>query len=103
MFNFLYRKSAQIIRFSTFMSISKPYLIKYYYRWSDLKDKYKSSTNSEEFNKDALKVLLEYKVIDVKSVDKLVERNKIKINDKGMAIISYTFPKKMMGKPEGRP
>lgn len=49
--------------------------------FTDLKDKYKSSTNSEEFNKDALKVLLEYKVIDVKSVDKLVERNKIKIND----------------------
>ena len=47
----------------------------------ELKDKYKSSTNSEEFNKDALKVLLEYRVVDVKSVDKLVERNKIKIND----------------------
>ena len=47
----------------------------------ELKDKYKSSTNSEEFNKDALKLLLEYRVVDVKSVDKLVERNKIKIND----------------------
>ena len=46
-----------------------------------LKDKYEKSSNSEEFNKDALKVLLEYKVVDVKSVDKLVERNKIKIND----------------------
>ena len=46
-----------------------------------LKDKYEKSSNSEEFNKDALKVLLDYKVVDVKSVDKLVERNKIKIND----------------------
>lgn len=46
-----------------------------------LKDKYEKSSNSEEFNKDALKVLLEYKVVEVKSVDKLVERNKIKIND----------------------
>lgn len=46
-----------------------------------LKDKYEKSSNSEEFNKDALKVLLEYKVVDVKSIDKLVERNKIKIND----------------------
>ena len=46
-----------------------------------LKDKYEKPSNSEEFNKDALKVLLDYKVVDVKSVDKLVERNKIKIND----------------------
>ena len=46
-----------------------------------LKDKYEQSSNSDEFNKDALKVLLDYKVVDVKSVDKLVERNKIKIND----------------------
>lgn len=47
----------------------------------ELKDKYTKTTNSEEFNKEALKVLLNYKIVDVKSIDKLVERNKIKIND----------------------
>lgn len=46
-----------------------------------LKDKYNSSSNSEEFNKEALIILLNYKVIDVKSIDKLVEENKIKIQD----------------------
>ena len=56
-------------------------MIDFSFVYVELKDKYKSSTNSEEFNKDALKVLLEYRVVDVKSVDKLVERNKIKIND----------------------
>lgn len=47
----------------------------------ELKEKYNSSSNNQEFNKEALKVLLDYKVIEVKSVDKLVEKNKIKIED----------------------
>ena len=47
----------------------------------ELKDKYDKANNSTEFNKEALVVLLDYKIIDVKSVDKLVERNKLKIED----------------------
>lgn len=47
----------------------------------ELKEKYNSSSNNQEFNKEALKVLLDYKVIEVKSVDKLVEKNKLKIED----------------------
>lgn len=47
----------------------------------ELKDKYNTTSNAEEFNKEALQVLLNYKIVDVKSIDKLVEKNKIKIND----------------------
>lgn len=47
----------------------------------DLKEKYNESSNAEEFNKEALAILLNYKVVDVKSIDKLVERNKIKIDN----------------------
>lgn len=47
----------------------------------ELKEKYDNANNSAEFNKEALTVLLNYKIIDVKSVDKLVERNKLKIED----------------------
>lgn len=47
----------------------------------DLKEKYNTSSDAEEFNREALTLLLDKKIVDVKSVDKLVERNKIKIDD----------------------
>jgi len=47
----------------------------------ELKDKYQADGSAKEFNKDALVVLLDYKVVTPDSIDKLVERNKIQIDD----------------------
>lgn len=44
-----------------------------------LKDKFKNSTNADDFNKEALDILLKNKIVKVKSVDLLVEKNKINI------------------------
>ncbi len=46
-----------------------------------LKDEYKDSTDKKEFNKKALHTLLKHEVLDVKSADKLVETNKLKIDN----------------------
>jgi len=45
-----------------------------------LKEKYKSEESSMQFNKDTLNLLLKYKVVDVKSIDKLIEKDKLKID-----------------------
>lgn len=46
-----------------------------------LAEKYKSGTDSEQFNLETLNILLKYKVTSVDSVDRLVEKNKIQINN----------------------
>ncbi|MEG0826200.1 MAG: CvpA family protein [Bacilli bacterium] len=49
--------------------------------FSNLKNKYEESTDAREFNKEALNVFLKYKVITVESVDKLVLKDKLKIEN----------------------
>lgn len=46
----------------------------------DLKEKYQTSSDPNAFNLEALDVLLKYNIITVKSVDKLVESDKLQIN-----------------------
>ena len=46
-----------------------------------LAEKYKSGTDPEQFNLETLNILLKYKVTSVDSVDRLVEKNKIQINN----------------------
>ena len=46
-----------------------------------LKDEYKDSNDKKEFNKKALHTLLKHAVLDVNSADKLVEMNKLKIDN----------------------
>lgn len=46
-----------------------------------LKDKYQMEGSAKEFNREALIVLLNYKVVTPDSIDRLVERNKIQIDD----------------------
>lgn len=46
-----------------------------------LKDKYQMEGSAKEFNREALIVLLDYKVVTPSSIEKLVERNKIQIDD----------------------
>jgi len=57
-------------------SISKD-TINVFNEFSVLKDKYKDSTSSEDFNKEALEVFLKYKVISPSSAEKLVEKGKL--------------------------
>lgn len=47
----------------------------------ELKDKYTSGISTKDFNRDSLIVLLEHKVVTPESIEKLVERNKIQIDD----------------------
>lgn len=47
----------------------------------ELKDKYTSKISTKDFNRDSLIVLLEHKVVTPESIEKLVERNKIQIDD----------------------
>ena len=46
-----------------------------------LKDKYQMEGTADDFNREALVTLLNYKVVTPKSIDRLVERNKIQIDD----------------------
>ena len=54
-----------------------------------LKDKYAENENAEEFNLETLDLLLKYKIISVKSVDKLVENNKLQINNIESVVQKY--------------
>lgn len=49
--------------------------------FNTLKEKYKDTTSSDEFNEEALDLLLKYKVISVDSAQKLIDSNKIEVND----------------------
>ena len=46
-----------------------------------LKEDYNSSKSAEEFNLETLDLFLKYKIISIESVDKLVERNKLQIDN----------------------
>ena len=46
----------------------------------ELKDKYESINDSNSFNLEALDLLLKHKITTVKSVEKLIEKDKIQIN-----------------------
>lgn len=49
--------------------------------FENLKQKYEDNTSSEEFNDEALDLMLKYKVVTVDSVEKLIDLNKIEVND----------------------
>lgn len=49
--------------------------------FNTLKEKYKDTTSSDEFNEEALDLLLKYKVISVDSAQKLIDSNKIEVNN----------------------
>lgn len=45
-----------------------------------LKEKYKESKNQEQFNEEALDLMLKYKVVDVSSVQKLIDNKKLDVD-----------------------
>lgn len=48
--------------------------------FAELKDKYETSGSANEFNREALDLFLEYKIISVENVELLVERDKLSID-----------------------
>ncbi len=49
-------------------------------KFTSLKEKYEKSPNANEFNKETLKLFLDYNIITVKSVDQLIAKNKLEID-----------------------
>jgi Uncharacterized membrane protein, required for colicin V production len=49
-------------------------------RFTKIKDKYQSEDNANEFNLETLDLFLEYKVVSVKNVEKLIEKDKLSLN-----------------------
>lgn len=54
-----------------------------------LKNKYENTDNALEFNKETLDLFLKYDVITVESVDKLIEQDKLKIDDVDTILNKY--------------
>lgn len=48
--------------------------------FTDLKEKYEQAPNANAFNKETLDLFLGYNIITIKSVDKLIEKNKLQID-----------------------
>lgn len=49
--------------------------------FGDLKNKYETTENASEFNRETLDLFLKYDVVTVESVDKLIEKDKLKIDN----------------------
>lgn len=63
--------------------------IEVFNEFTTLKDKYETSTNSKDFNTEALEVFLKYKVITPTSVQKLIDKDKLDINNPDEIINKY--------------
>lgn len=57
--------------------------------FTDLKTKYESATNANEFNLETLDLFLKYDIITIGSVDKLVEKNKLVIDNIDIVLKKY--------------
>jgi len=58
--------------------------------FSSIKDKYKDNNNDrKKFNKEVKKLILKYNMVKVKNIDKLVEKEKIQINNIEEVLMPY--------------
>ena len=58
--------------------------------FASIKDKYNdNNSNAEEFNKEVLDLFLKYDVVKVESIDKLVEKDKLQINNIEEILMKY--------------
>lgn len=58
--------------------------------FASIKEKYKDNNkNAEEFNKEVLDLFLKYDVVKVSSIDKLVEKGKLQINNIEEILMKY--------------
>ncbi len=57
--------------------------------FAKLKDKFNDTTDTNQFNLDTLDLFLKYKVVKVKSIDILIEKKKIQINNVESVLKDY--------------
>ena len=58
--------------------------------FTSIKDKYNdNNSNAEEFNKEVLDLFLKYDVVKVESIDKLIEKDKLQINNVEEILMKY--------------
>lgn len=58
--------------------------------FTSIKDKYNdNNSNAEEFNKEVLDLFLKYDVVQVESIDKLIEKDKLEINNIEEILMKY--------------
>ncbi len=58
--------------------------------FAGIKDKYEDNNkNAEEFNKEVLDLFLKYDIVKVESIDKLVEKDKLRINNIEEILMKY--------------
>ncbi len=62
--------------------------------FTDLKEKYESATNANEFNLETLDLFLKYDIITINSVDRLVEKNKLVIDNIDIVLKKYRMEEK---------
>lgn len=68
--------------------------LKVFTKINTLKDKYEDSINANEFNLEALDLLLEYKVVTPKSVQKLLDSKKLEIDSVDSILNKYDIENK---------
>lgn len=68
--------------------------LKVFTKINTLKDKYEDSINANEFNLEALDLLLEYKVVTPKSVQKLLDSKKLEIDNVDSILNKYDIENK---------
>lgn len=68
--------------------------LKVFTKINTLKDKYEDSINANEFNLEALDLLLEYKVVTPKSVQKLLDSKKLEIDSVDSVLNKYDIENK---------
>ena len=58
--------------------------------FTSIKDKYNdNNSNAEQFNKEVLDLFLKYDVVKVESIDKLIEKDKLQINNVEEILMKY--------------
>ena len=57
--------------------------------FATLKEKYETSSNATEFNKETLDLLLKYNIITIDSIDKLINSDKLKIDNVEEVLVKY--------------
>lgn len=63
--------------------------IELFNEFKSLKDKYKSTTDSNKFNLEALDLLLKYDIVSVQSIKVLIENDKLNINNIDTVLKKY--------------
>lgn len=81
--------SASILKSTPILSRMVDKSLKVVEEFTDLKKKYETTTNASEFNLETLDLFLKYDIVSVSSVEKLVEKKKLEINNIDQILNKY--------------